>query len=234
MFIDTTYRSTQDELMDDFSLEGDNLRDTLDKLGNINKWLGGNRITLNGVSALLKNKPKQQVYHIVDLGCGHGDILRIIAKWGEQNGYKLLLTGIDANYDAIQYARKLSLDYKNIKYKCLDVFSEDFKNLKCDIVIATLFMHHFKDQQILQLLKMFIQNSTIGIVINDLQRSKLAYFLFQCLGLIISNTMVKEDGLTSIKRAFKQEELVSFSNQLQLNSQIKWQWAFRYQWLIKL
>ena len=55
LFIDTKYRSTEAELMDDFSIQGDLLRDTLDQLGRINKWLGGNKITLGGIKILLKN-----------------------------------------------------------------------------------------------------------------------------------------------------------------------------------
>ena len=234
MFIDTTYRSIDSEIMDDFNLKGDVLRDTLDKLGNINKWLGGNRITLKGISNLLKNQPKDKVYHIVDLGCGHGDLLRIIANWGKAHHYNFQLTGIDANLDAVNYAKQLSVNHHNITYRCLDVFSDEFNNICCDIILATLFLHHFKDEEIIKLLEIFQQSTTTGIVINDLQRSKLAYLLFQGLGLFISNKMVKEDGLTSIKRAFKKVELVRFSDQLQLNSHIKWQWAFRYQWIIKL
>lgn len=218
--------------MDDLNLEGDMLRDTLDKLGYINKWLGGNRITLCGVAHLLKKQPKDKQYHIVDLGCGHGDMLRIIADWGKKNGYNLVLIGIDANLDTINYAKELSVSQTNITFKCVDIFSDEFKKIHCDITLATLFLHHFKDEEIVQLLKIFKQNTRLGIVINDLQRSKLAYVLFQCLGLVISNKMVKEDGLTSIKRAFKKTELERFSNQLQLQSQITWKWAFRYQWLI--
>ncbi|TPV34862.1 methyltransferase domain-containing protein [Paucihalobacter ruber] len=234
MLIDTTYRSDEIELMDDFKLEGETLRDTLNKLGNINKWLGGNCITVNGVANLLIDKPKDQIYHIIDLGCGHGDMLRLIAKWAKKNGYRLELLGVDANLDAVNYANELSINHPNISFLCEDVFSEAFKNMNCDIMLATLFLHHFKDEEIIKLLEIFQQNTTIGIVINDLQRSKLAYLLFQGLGLFISNKMVKEDGLTSIKRAFKKDELVRFSNRLQLKSQIKWRWAFRYQWIIKL
>ena len=108
LFIDTTYRSEETEIMDDFSMKGELLRDTLDKLGNINKWLGGNRITLSGIRHLLKNQPKSKTYTIIDLGCGHGDILRLIADYGRKNDYKFKLIGIDANQDAIDYAGELS------------------------------------------------------------------------------------------------------------------------------
>ena len=101
LFLDTTYRSSETELMDDFSMKGDLLRDTLDKLGNINKWLGGNRITLNGIEQLLKQQPKNKTYTILDLGCGHGDILRLVADYGRKHNYSFNLVGIDANQDCL-------------------------------------------------------------------------------------------------------------------------------------
>ena len=232
LFLDTTYRSNDTELMDDFSMKGDLLRDTLDKLGTINKWLGGNRVTLDGIKQLLKKQPKDQTYTILDLGCGHGDIVRLIADFGRKNNYKFKLIGIDANQDAIDYADELSVNYPELSFRNEDVFSEAFQNLDYDIVLTTLFLHHFKDEEIKSLLTTFSNKATIGIVINDLHRSKVAYGLFKLLGLVISNEMIKQDGLTSILRAFKKEDLVDISKTLNLKSQIHWKWAFRYQWLI--
>ena len=232
LFLDTTYRSNDTELMDDFSMKGDLLRDTLDKLGTINKWLGGNRVTLDGIKQLLKKQPKDQTYTILDLGCGHGDIVRLIADFGRKNNYKFKLIGIDANQDAIDYADELSVNYPELSFRNEDVFSEAFQNLDYDIVLTTLFLHHFKDEEIKSLLTTFSNKATLGIVVNDLQRSKIAYGLFKLLGLVISNEMIKQDGLTSILRAFKKEDLVDISKALNLKSQIHWKWAFRYQWLI--
>ena len=70
-------------------------------------------------------------------------------------------------------------------------------------------------------------------MVNDLQRSEVAYGLFKLLGLTISNNMIKQDGLTSILRAFKKEDLEKISKELNLKSKIRWKWAFRYQWLIR-
>jgi len=219
--------------MDDFSMKGELLRDTLDKLGKINKWLGGNRVTLNGVRQLLKDKPKSKTYTIIDLGCGHGDILRLIANYGRQNHYKFKLIGIDANQDAIDYASELSVTYPELSFENQDIFSEEFKNIDYDIALATLFLHHFKTDEIELLLKQLASKAKLGLVINDLERSELAYGLFKLLSLTISNQMIVEDGLTSILRAFKRKELEHLTQKLNLKSEINWKWAFRYQWLIK-
>ncbi len=218
--------------MDDFSMKGDLLRDTLDKLGNINKWLGGNRVTINGIKELLKKQPKDKTYTILDLGCGHGDILRLVVDFGRKNNYNFKGIGIDANQDAIDYADELSVNYPELSFRNEDVFSEAFQDLEYDIVLTTLFLHHFKDHDIKRLLSTFSKKATLGIVVNDLQRSEIAYGLFKLLGLTISNNMIKQDGLTSILRAFKKEDLVKISKELNLKSQIHWKWAFRYQWLI--
>ena len=78
-FISTKNRTDKEELMDDFSIGGDLLRDTLDKLENINRWLGGNKVTVNGLKTILKDSSKEQEITIIDIGCGHGDILRDVA-----------------------------------------------------------------------------------------------------------------------------------------------------------
>lgn len=233
LFIDTTYRSTNREIMDDFTMKGELLRDTLDKLGTINKWLGGNRVTLGGLKHFLKSQTKEKTYTIIDLGCGHGDILRLVADYGRKNNYSFNLIGIDANQDTIDYANELSKDYPELSFRSEDVFSDRFNTLRYDIVLSTLFLHHFKEKEILSLLAILRKNATLGIVVNDLQRSTLAFGLFKLLGIVISNAMIVQDGLTSILRAFKREELYDISRTLNLKSQIRWKWAFRYQWLIQ-
>jgi hypothetical protein len=232
LFIDTTYRSEQAELMDDFSIQGAVLRDTLDQLGRINKWLGGNSITIKGIEQLLRTQDESQSFSIIDLGCGHGDMLRQVADYGRKQGIEFRLIGIDANEDAIAYAHQLSRDYPEIAYKSLDVFSDEFNRLHCDIALCTLFLHHFSESEILRVLRQLQKQTRLGIVVNDLQRSEIAYGLFRLLGITISNPMVKQDGLTSILRAFKKKELEEMSRQLALPFQLRWKWAFRYQWII--
>jgi 2-polyprenyl-3-methyl-5-hydroxy-6-metoxy-1,4-benzoquinol methylase len=218
--------------MDDFTMKGELLRDTLDKLGSINKWLGGNSITIDGIQKLLKNQSKERTYTIIDLGCGHGDILRLVADFGRKKGYKFKLIGIDANQDAIDYASELSTDYPELSFRNEDIFSEAFNEIDYDIALTTLFLHRFKDEDILNLLSRLLKKASLGVVVNDLQRSQIAYGLFKLLGVVISNDMIKQDGLTSILRSFKREDLEQMSKRLNLKSQIQWKWAFRYQWLI--
>lgn len=232
-FISTKNRTDKEELMDDFSIGGDLLRDTLDKLENINRWLGGNLMTVKALKKVLKNHPKEQELIIADIGCGHGDILRDVAKFGRKNGYKMKLIGMDANPTAIAYADELSTEFPELSFKTEDIFSEAFKNRKFDVVLATLFLHHFKEAQLASFLGNTLKQTKIGIVVNDLHRHKLAYYLFMLLSVFIKNNMIIEDGLTSVLRGFKRNELAHISKKLKVKPQISWKWAFRFEWILK-
>jgi len=234
MAINTKIRSQEAELMDDFSMEGEMLRDALDKIASINQILGGNKLTLQGVKFLIAEIPRTAIITIVDIGCGNGDMLRALADYGLKNDISFNLIGVDANDFTIKHAEHLSLNYPNIKYKCEDVFSQQFTTLSYDIVLCTLTLHHFKDTEIINLMTVLHSKAAIGIVVNDLQRSAISYRLFQALCAVFRlNKMSRNDGLVSILRGFKREELEAFSLKLQFkNYSIQWKWAFRYQWII--
>ncbi|WP_299059111.1 methyltransferase domain-containing protein [uncultured Polaribacter sp.] len=231
--VDTTKRSDQEEMMDDFSIGGDLLRDVLDKLENINRWLGGNLVTVNSLKKVLKNHPKEQEIIIADLGCGHGDILRDVAKFGKKNGYKFKLIGFDANPTAIAYANELSKAYPEISFMVEDIFSDAFKKRKFDVVLATLFFHHFKEKPLVTFLEKTLNQTKKAVIVNDLHRHKLAYYLFKLLSVFISNKMIINDGLISVLRGFKRKDLEVISNKLKVKPQISWKWAFRWQWILK-
>ena len=231
--VDTSHRSSEMEIMDDFTMEGVLFRDTLDKLEIINRFLGGNSVTINGLKNLLKNQSKNKTITIVDLGCGNGDILRDVAKFGRKNNYSFNLIGIDANLAATEYAKELSKEYSELSFKTIDILSEDFKKQSYDVVLCTLFLHHFKNEELISFLKTTTNKATIGVVVNDLHRHKLAYYLFKLIGFFIKNKMVRQDGLTSVLRAFKRKDLENIAKEIKVHFSIQWKWAFRYLWILK-
>lgn len=235
MIINTKYRTDEPEIMDDFSLQGEELRDALDKIAKINQLLGGNKLTLEGLKKVLPKNRDGVLFTIYDIGCGNGDMLRKIADFGNANNYNFKLVGIDANAFTIKHAESLTAEYANISYLCEDIFTLHHDKIACDVIVCTLTLHHFKEDEIIGLLHLFKNASKLGMVINDLQRSAVAYRLFQLLSVTFHlNKMSRADGLTSILRGFKKNELVAFSENLNFKKySIQWKWAFRYQWIIQ-
>lgn len=232
MRVDTTYRSTDIEIMDDLDMSGDVLIKTLNQIAGINKWLGGNGLTLDGIKTLLKSQSRDRTIRIVDLGCGNGDMLREVAEFGKKRGYTFELLGIDANQATLDHAIQLSAGFPEISYQKEDVLSEAFETRTYDIALCTLFLHHFDDDTALLFIQKIVERAKIGVVVNDLHRHKLAYYLFKMLTSVMNNPMVRTDGLISILKGFKRIDLEQFSQKINHKSTITWRWAFRYQWII--
>ncbi|MFY0256331.1 methyltransferase domain-containing protein [Chitinophaga sp. 30R24] len=234
MRIDTRQRSLAPEVMDDFNMEGEQLKVTLNKIAQINKLLGGNRITLNGVNTLIKSLPLEREISILDVGCGNGDMLRLLADVGKRSHRRFRLTGIDANPATVTYARELSRAYPQIQYYCQNIMDPDFQEQHFDIILCTLTLHHFQEEEVRLLVTVFHRQAGIGIVINDLQRSALAYRLFQLIGVVFNlNHMARNDGQISILRGFRKKELHQLAAELHIGAySLQWKWAFRYQWII--
>ena len=98
-------RSNETELMDDLNSGGEEMRKTLRELAVINSFLGGNRVTLNAIKQLIDFN-EDKVWRILDIGCGDGDILKLIAKWARRKSVKVDLVGIDANPNIIHFAEE--------------------------------------------------------------------------------------------------------------------------------
>ena len=228
------YRSMQAELMDDLQFKGAEMEQLLSDLKRVNKWLGGNSVTLEGIKKLLSGRSWDTPLRILDVGCGDGAMLRYCADWFRQNNIPCQLTGIDANPYIVEIACKRSRAYSNIEYFHINVFSEEIEQLHCDIALFTLFLHHFSDEEIIRILKNSLNKAKVGIVVNDLERSRIAYYLFGLFSYFFIRTRTaRQDGLLSICRAFKKRELQQLSNNLIGRHSLKQAWAFRLQWLIE-
>ena len=233
MMIDLKIRSHQKEIMDDWQGDSKELECVLKDINRVNRILGGNSITVNAVIRLIKEHPKES-YTILDMGCAEGNMLRELAMAARKQDINLNLIGIDLNGDALALARNASVDFPEITFQQKDILSADFSELGCDIVMTTLTMHHFQNSEILNFVKQFTRLASIGVVINDLHRSALAYYLFKGFSLIFIKTKVaKIDGLTSIRKGFLKSDLMGLSKSLtNFDHQIAWKWAFRYVWIM--
>ncbi len=221
-------RSTQSELMDDPNISDTLLYKNLKELDLLNRYLGGYSNSIEGIKQLVTDK--QKVYRIVDLGCGSGDVLKFIARWARLNNFQVLLTGVDKNKNAVKYLTEQSSEYPEINGVVSDYKEYFEKTPNIDIVHCSLFCHHLNDDEVLELFIYFRIYAAKGFVVNDLQRSKVAYYCVWLFTRILNgSTLSKHDGPVSVLRAFTHHELMMMLGDASIEKfSIHWRWAFRY------
>lgn len=231
---DFSQRSETIEIMDDLSCSGPVVDQALVELEFINKWLGGNAVTLNGLNKILTTCSSDPI-KIADLGCGGGDMLILIKNWLTKKNRKATFTGFDANPNIVAYAKNNTASYADIDFKAIDVFSAEFRLESFDIVFATLFFHHFTRVQLIDLFTHLNNTTRCGIVINDLHRHPLAYYSIKFLTKTFSKSpMVVNDAPLSVHRGFTRAELEEILRTAGITSySLKWKWAFRWQLVIQ-
>ena len=227
-------RSNETEIMDDLNCSGKVVDQTLVELDVINRWLGGNDVTISAFKSLLRLSNERDQYYIADLGCGSGDMVWSLQRIGRRNGYNCSFVGIDANPNIIAFAKGRRNPDDNITFETMNIFSDDFRNLNIDIAMGTLFFHHFTSEQLILFFKQLYQQVNVGIIINDIHRHWLAYYSIKFLTSIFSKSdMVKFDAPLSVLRAFSKTELLHILREAGINNyKIKWKWAFRWQVII--
>lgn len=219
--------------MDDLTLSGEELRRNLQELEVINNWLGGHKVVLDALDKVAKEYPGKTLT-IADIGCGGGDTLKSIAEWAGKKGRNVQLIGIDANDFMVQYARRQCSRFDNISIEQHDVFSPAFARERYDVVVCSLFCHHFTDEQLATMFRQFYEQVNIAIIINDLHRHWFAYYSIKYITAVFSGSrLVKNDAPLSVCRAFRRHELESLMQQAGINNfTLRWMWAFRWQLIL--
>jgi len=232
--MDFSNRHREDELMDDRSISTEELKLIYNDINRANSFLGGTKELISAVESIISENSKNR-YSLIDIGCGDGEILRKLCLFFRSKNIDVSMIGIDINEKAIVLARASSIEFPEITYLKVDILNENLELSKADIVVTTLTMHHIPEESIPIFLKQLGKMAHIGIVISDLQRSRLAFYLFKFFSAIFIKTKeAKNDGLISIRSGFTKIELWQYSKLLsEYRHDIRWKWAFRYVWIMQ-
>ncbi|HEY0740416.1 MAG TPA: methyltransferase domain-containing protein [Chryseosolibacter sp.] len=230
---DFSVRAYDEEMMDDLDCKGEVIHQTLKELETINTLLGGNYVTINGISKLISHA-RVKHFSLADLGCGGGDILRLIRRWAQRQNIKAELFGIDANPNIVEEARQSTPTSYDITFQAQNIFSDEFRSRSFDIVTGTLFFHHFTNEQLTAFFRQLRSQTQIGFVINDIHRHWFAYHSIKWLTQFLSKSpMVQNDAPLSVLRAFRKQELIEILKNAGITSySVRWMWAFRWQVIV--
>ena len=218
------------EYLESPQISDEDIDETFRLIRLVNSYGGGYAVIRRAFAGLLRLWPKGRPVEILDAGCGPGDTGADILKWGKAKGLIIKYRGIDINEKIIRIAKERTED-RNLEYEVCDIFDPNLP--EADFIILSMVLHHFNDEEILTVLERLLTKARHGIIINDLERSYISYFVCYIVTCFFKKRLWRADPLISIRRGFKKDEFKVLLARLGVDGTIKKRFAGRISVIIK-
>jgi ubiquinone/menaquinone biosynthesis C-methylase UbiE len=214
--IDLATRATLPEALD-LGVPPDEALRSLADLRFVNRWLGNRARFVGAVLPYLRSAPRPR---LLDVGCGSGDVPVVLRR--ALRG-RLAAVGADIKLLHLQAAPSELLRV------VADARRLPFAAGTFDVVTASLFLHHFEQSELPELLRSLYALARRALVVNDLRRARLPYVFGKAVFPLLFRSRVSvQDGLVSIRRAFREAELrAAFSAAGIPSVRIERNWPYR-------
>ncbi len=177
------------------------------ELQRVNQWLGDAKALRSSLLNEIE-RSSASTFSVLDVGAGSGELLRVIAEWARNNNRQGKLVGLELNARSAGAILEESPAFSEITALRGNALQLPFADGAFDYAMCSLFTHHFKDQQVVAILRELSRVASRRILVIDLHRHPLAYYFYTTVGrLFLHNRLIREDGALSILRGFKSAEL---------------------------
>jgi len=196
-------RAPTPELLDDPTTDHRTAVASGEGIARCNRWLGGLHALRAQFRPLWAQLPSPCV--VLDVACGVGDLGAALVREGARRGVEVHVIALDRRAELAQRAGA-----RGATPLVADVAALPLASASVDVAICGQFLHHLDSAQIVRLLADLTRIARHGVLVSDLQRSRLAWWGFWLaawpLGL---NRVARLDGLTSIDNGFLRPELAA-------------------------
>jgi ubiquinone/menaquinone biosynthesis C-methylase UbiE len=231
----TPKRIYVEELLDAGEGTDDDVARNLSDLRRINRFLGGTKVVLEALSAYLNGGDMDRV-SLLDIGTGSADIPTAVAKWCDSRGISPLMAALDISERNLRIARTRLGIGSEVKLVQADSLRLPFVEGSFDFVTASLFLHHFKDEDVVRLRADFARVARRAVIVNDLVRNLIPYYFARLTGPVLATSfLTRYDGPVSVLRGFTPDEMKSLAEQAGLrNVEVKRVFPYRLSLVAKI
>ena len=188
-------RFIEREILDDQTPE--RAAPSLADIVRINRLLGGHGVLRKCLRGIVS--PGER-FTLLDLGAGSGDA-----------GAQVLNTYPNASVVSLDY-RLHHVRTARTHRVVADAFRLPLRPRSFDIVYAGLFLHHFDDAEVTQLLRNMAAVSRRYVIVNDLERNILPYYFLPATQWLLKwDPITIHDGMISVQAAFTAPEMRDLS-----------------------
>jgi SAM-dependent methyltransferase len=168
---------------------------------------------------------------ILDVASGGGDNALGIARALRANGFRPQIDGWDISATAVRLSNAAAdrLHESSVQFFQRDALQDDIQR-PYDFIVSSLFFHHLERDDTVHLLRRLAAKTGVALLINDLLRSRVGYWLaWAGCRLITRSPVVRFDGPTSVQSAYSLAEIREIAKESGLSdAQLSRHWPERF------
>jgi 2-polyprenyl-3-methyl-5-hydroxy-6-metoxy-1,4-benzoquinol methylase len=200
-------RASSQEWLDDDLGTPEEIRQSFDDLWRINRWLGG----VSGCLHLLDRYfARSGARHACILDVGAGDS-RLAAHLQSELARSNRIVQFVALDRRISHLRNGNRSPGKISQVAAEIFQLPFAAERFDVVICNLFLHHFSEDEAVELLRRLAGIASRAVLINDLERNLLPYVFIRLAWPFARSRITRHDAAASVRQAYTKEELADLA-----------------------
>lgn len=224
----TPKRIYEEEMLDAGEGTDDDVARSLSDLRRINRFLGGRKVVLHAISRCLNGVSGQEVT-LLDVGTGSADIPIAVAERCRLQGVKTFVAAVDISERNLRLSKERLGVGAEIHFVQADSLKLPFAARSFDFVIASLFLHHFRDEDVVTLLSDFGRIARRAVIVNDLVRNLVPYYFARVTFPILARSfLTRNDGPVSVLRGFTADEMDELARRAGLkNREVKRVFPYR-------
>lgn len=211
-------RNLRDELLDLDEAPFEEVRDSLNDVQTVNRYLSGYRVLLHHAEKFLLSQNASRPVTILDAATGSADQPIALAKMARKLNIPVRIFAIDINLKMLKFAREMTAQFPEIELIQCDVLSLPFREGSIDLAVNNLSLHHFAWEKAVAILGAIYKISRLGIIVNDLHRSRIAHAaIFLLTRMLTKNRLTRYDAPVSVMNAFTPSEFCDLAREAGLH-----------------
>jgi ubiquinone/menaquinone biosynthesis C-methylase UbiE len=195
-------------------------------IGRVNRFYGGHRMHKR-LFRRVCSKFNIKKLHVLEVASGYADVLQAASLMLKKRNISLEISLLDR---CAKHLPQRHNWHKALHLPTLltgDALELDLADNSVDVVSCCLFLHHLSVDEARAFLREALRVSRVAVLINDVERKRVNYYLSQLQTLVDPSRLSRHDGPASVQQAYTYAEMRNLLQETHCNFELQRGYLYR-------
>jgi ubiquinone/menaquinone biosynthesis C-methylase UbiE len=219
-------RIQKQELLDSDQWSGEEVACALGAIGRVNRLYGGNRMHKR-LFRRVCSKFNVKKLQVLEVASGYADVLQAASLTLKKQNVSLEISLLDRCAKHLPQRHNWHKDLHPPKLMTGDALDLGLPDNSVDVVSCCLFLHHLSVDEARAFLREALRVSRVAVLINDVERKRVNYFLSHLYRFMDPSRLSRHDGPASVRQAYTFKEMQDLLKETHCNYELERGYLYR-------